>query len=84
MQDKWKQEMGARESDRRTNIDKATDAVHDAAEVVSRTTESVAAAIDDSRRPGGVLDQLSRMTRESPLRSLAIAFVVGLIVARRR
>ena len=72
------------QNDQRSAFEKTTDAVNGAAETVQTTTESVAAAIEDSRRPGGMLDQLSRMTREAPLRSLAIAFVVGLIVARRR
>ena len=72
------------EDDARSAFEKATDAVGGAAETVQTTTESVMAAIEDSRRPGGILDQLSRFTREAPLRSLAIAFVVGAIVARRR
>lgn len=72
------------ENDPRSALEKATDAVNGAAETVQATTESVAAAIEDSRRPGGLLDQLSRFTREAPLRSLTIAFVAGLIVARRR
>jgi hypothetical protein len=76
--------MVADDNDRRSSFEKATDAVNIAAEAVQATTESVASAIDESRRPDGVLDQLSRMTREAPLRSLAIAFVVGLIFARRR
>jgi ElaB/YqjD/DUF883 family membrane-anchored ribosome-binding protein len=76
--------MVTSENDRRSAFEKATDAVNGAAETVQTTTESVAAAIKDSRRPGGILDQLSRFTREAPLRSLAVAFVVGLIVARRR
>ena len=76
--------MSADENDPRTTVDKATDAVRNAADAVQRRTESVAAAIDDSRRPGGVLDQLSRFTREAPLRALAAAFVIGLIVARKR
>jgi hypothetical protein len=70
--------------DPRSALEKATDAVNGAAETVQTTTESIAAAIEDSRRPGGILDQLSRFTREAPLRSLSIAFVVGLIIARRR
>ncbi len=70
--------------DQRSVLDKTTDAVIAAAETVQTTTESVAAAIENSRRPGGALNQLSRFTREAPLRSLAIAFVAGLIFARRR
>ena len=76
--------MATNETDTRTVLDKATGAVQDAAEAVQKTTESIASAIEDSRRPGGVLDQVTRITRESPLRSLAIAFIVGWIVARRR
>lgn len=71
-------------NDPRSTVEKAADVVGDAAEAVQTTAESVAAAIEGSRRPGGVLDQLSRMTREAPLRSLAVAFGVGLILARRR
>jgi hypothetical protein len=58
-------------SDPRTAFGKATDAVQNAAEAVQTTTESVAAAIEDSKRPGGMLDQLARFVREAPLRSLA-------------
>jgi hypothetical protein len=70
--------------DPQTMFDKATAAVNDAAETVQTTTESIASAIDNSRRPGGVLDRVSRFTREAPLRSLAIAFALGLVLARRR
>ena len=70
--------------DGRTIFDKATEAVNGAAETVQTTTASIANAIEDSRRPGGVLDQVSRFTRDAPLRSLAIAFVLGVIFARRR
>ena len=72
------------ENDTRTMLDKATGAVQDAADAVQQTTESIVNAIEDSRRPGGVLDQVTRITRKSPLRSLALAFMVGWIVARRR
>jgi hypothetical protein len=70
--------------DPRSVFDKTTDAVNAVVDTVQVTTESVAAAIENSRRSGGVLDQLSRFTRETPLRALAIAFVAGLIFARRR
>jgi hypothetical protein len=72
------------ESDPRTGLEKATEAVHDATEAVRATSNSIAGAIEDSRRPGGVLNQVTRLAREAPLRSLALAFLVGWIVARQR
>ena len=75
--------MTAGGSDPSLVLDHATEAVRGATETVQTTTQSIAGAIEESRRRGGVLDQLSRFTREAPLRSLALAFVVGLIFARR-
>ena len=72
------------EVDAPTVLDKATEAVHDAREAVQMTSQSLAGAIDAGRRPGGLLDQLARLTREDPLQSLAIAFLLGFIVALRR
>ena len=71
-------------NDPRTVVDKATEAVRDTTAAVQATSESIAGAIEDSRRPGGVLDQVTRFAREAPLRSLAIAFLAGVIAARRR
>ena len=70
--------------DPRTVLAKAADAVNSAAVAVQSTTDSIASAVEDSMRPGGVLDQVTRITRESPLRALAFAFLVGWIAARRR
>jgi len=42
--------MAMNESDSRTVLDEATGAVQDAAEAVQKTTESIANAIEDSRR----------------------------------
>ena len=72
------------ESDPQSAFEKATEAVQEAAEAVRSTSQSLASAIDDSRQPGGLLDQLSRFTRDAPLRSLTVAFLAGVIVARRR
>jgi hypothetical protein len=74
----------AADQDPKTALDKATDAVHSAAEVVQSTTDSIAEAIEDSRQPGSVLNQVTRRVREAPLRSLGLAFLVGWIVARQR
>jgi hypothetical protein len=65
-------------------LDKATEAVRDATEVVQATSQSIAGAIEAGRRPGGELDRLTRFTRHAPLGSLAIAFLLGLMFARRR
>jgi hypothetical protein len=36
------------------------------------------------REPGMLLDALSRLTRQAPLHSLTVAFLVGVMVARSR
>ena len=75
--------MTADESDARRMLDHAIEVVRDAEETVQTTSESIAGALRQSRRGSGVLDQLSRSTRDAPLPSLALAFVVGLMIARR-
>jgi hypothetical protein len=72
------------ESDAPTMLDKATEAVHDATEAVQVTTQSIAGAIEAGRRPGGFLDELAHFARKAPLQSLALAFLVGFMVTRRR
>jgi hypothetical protein len=68
-------------------IDTATD--------VSRTIEDLTAglrvavdrlrlAIDNAGRPGQPLARLRAATREAPLTSLFIAFLVGVAITRRR
>jgi hypothetical protein len=68
-------------------IDTATDVSRTITEVseglktaVDRLSEAVAA----SRRPGGTLATVSAITREAPLASLFVAFLLGVAVARRR
>jgi hypothetical protein len=48
------------------------------------TSQSIAEAIEAGRQPGGPLDRLANLTRETPIQSLAIAFLLGFIIARRR
>lgn len=76
--------MTADESDAKRMLDHAIDVVREAEETVQTTSESIAGALQKGRRGSGVLDQLSRFTRDAPLRSLALAFGVGLMIARRR
>jgi Xaa-Pro aminopeptidase len=65
-------------------LSKTTEAVRDAAQAVQATTQSIADAVKAGRRPGAPLDQLARLTRQAPLQSLAIAFLLGALLARRR
>lgn len=62
----------------------ATEAVRTATEAVETTSQRIADAIEAGRQPGGPLDRLANLTRETPIQSLAIAFLLGFIIARRR
>src|ERR1700722_1890263 len=63
--------------DPRSALEKATDAVNGVAKTVRTTTESVAAAIADSRRPGGILDQLSRLARSDAIENIDVLELCG-------
>jgi hypothetical protein len=76
--------MTTDEGDHRTTLEKATEAVRGVTETVQATSHSIAGAIDESRRPGRLLDQLVRLTRQAPLGSLAVAFLAGVVFGRRR
>jgi hypothetical protein len=51
---------------------------------IDQAAEAVDKAIEACRDPGMPLYTLSRWTRQAPLRALAVAFLVGVLVARRR
>ena len=76
-------ESEASSADVQSVLSKTTHAVREAAEAVQTTTQSIADAVEAGRRPGAPLDRLARLTREAPLQSLAIASMIGLIVAGR-
>ena len=67
-----------------TRLGEAAEAVRTATEVVETTSQRIADAIEAGRQPGGPLDRLANLTRETPLQSLAIAFLLGFIIAWRR
>ena len=77
-------ELTADESDARRLLDHVTEVVRDAEEAVQATADSISGALQKSRRGSSALDRLSRFTRDAPLPSLALAFVIGLMIARRR
>ena len=56
------------------------DQVADAFQTASRR---VGDAVDAARQPDMPLDVLTKLVRQAPLQSLAVAFVLGLMVARR-
>ena len=58
--------------------------VDQAAEAFQNASRRVGDAVDAARQPDMPLDILAKLVRQTPLQSLAIAFVLGLIVARRR
>jgi ElaB/YqjD/DUF883 family membrane-anchored ribosome-binding protein len=55
-----------------------------AAETIRSASHRVSDAIDAGREPDMPLDILTKLVREEPLPSLAIAFLLGVLVARRR
>jgi hypothetical protein len=55
-----------------------------AAETIRSASHRISDAIDAGRGPDMPLDILARLVREAPLHSLAIAFLLGVAVARRR
>jgi ABC-type transporter Mla maintaining outer membrane lipid asymmetry permease subunit MlaE len=67
----------------------------DSATDVSRTIEEVTAAlkvavdrlreaIANAERPGQPIARLRAVTRQAPLQSLLVAFLLGVVIARRR
>jgi hypothetical protein len=72
------------DTDGPSKLDQAKEAVRATAQTVKETTQSVADAIERGRRPGAPLDQLAHWAREAPLRALAVAFLVGAMLGRRR
>jgi ElaB/YqjD/DUF883 family membrane-anchored ribosome-binding protein len=65
-------------------LDQAREAVQAAAGTVKETTQSIADAVDAGRRPGAPLDRLARWAREAPLHAVTVAFLVGVLLGRRR
>jgi hypothetical protein len=68
-------------------IDTATDVSRTKTELsdgLKAAVDQLSKAIAASRRPGGALETVSAITREAPLASLFIAFLLGVAVARRR
>jgi ElaB/YqjD/DUF883 family membrane-anchored ribosome-binding protein len=65
-------------------LEQATEAVQAATQTVKETTQSVADAVEAGRQPGAPLDRLARWAQEAPLHAVAVAFLVGVLLGRRR
>ncbi|WP_423957012.1 hypothetical protein [Bradyrhizobium sp.] len=68
-------------------LDGATDLSRSIAEVTSALRAAIdrlGGAIENARRPGQPLATVAAVTREAPLASLFVAFLLGIAVARRR
>ena len=73
--------LGERAIDAATDVSRTITEVSDGLRAaVNRLSSAIAA----SRRPGGTLATMSAVTREAPLASLFVAFLLGIAVARRR
>lgn len=53
-------------------------------DTLSRAGHRITETFDNAKKPGMPLSVLSNVAREAPLASLAVAFLVGVAVARRR
>ena len=57
--------------------------VEKVSDAVKETVNRVGGAIDAGRKPGMPLSVLSNVVREAPLGSLLVAFMLGVVFARR-
>jgi len=64
-------------------LDRAKEAVQILTHTVKETTESVSDVVQRGRRSDAPLDRLARWTRTTPLQALAVAFLLGAVIARR-
>jgi hypothetical protein len=73
--------MAERAIDTATDVSRTVEEVTGALKVaVDRLSETIA----NAQRPGQPLARLRAVTREAPLRSLFVAFLLGVVMARRR
>ena len=71
--------------------ERAIDAATDVSRTIEEVTEGLRIAVDrlrsaiaDAQRPGQPLARLRAVTRQAPLTSLTVAFLLGVALTRRR
>jgi len=65
-------------------IPKPKSAMSEISEAIKAAVDRINGTVEAGRKPGMPLSILSNITREAPLGSLLIAFLLGVAVARRR
>ena len=68
-------------------IDTATDVsrtIREISAVLGAAVDQLSEAIATARQPGKPLSTIGAITRQAPLASLSVAFLLGVAVARRR
>ena len=65
-------------------LDRAKEAVQILTQTVKETTQSLSDTVQRGRRSDAPLDRLAHWTRATPLQELALAFLLGAVIARRR
>jgi ElaB/YqjD/DUF883 family membrane-anchored ribosome-binding protein len=73
-----------RDTNGASKLDQAKEAVQSVSDTVRVTTQTIGNAIEAGRQPGAPLDRLAEWAREAPLHALAVAFLVGVVLGRRR
>jgi hypothetical protein len=73
-----------RDTNGASKLDQAKEAVQSVSDTVRVTTRTIGNAIEAGRQPGAPLDRLAEWAREAPLHALAVAFLVGVVLGRRR
>ena len=71
--------------------ERAIDATTDVSHTIEEVTTALKVAVDrlrqvieNAERPGQPIARLRAVTRQAPLQSLFVAFLLGVVVARRR
>ena len=65
-------------------LEAAKDVVHSASDRVDEVGQHLREKLDAAKRPENYLQMLKDVTKAAPLGMLAVAFVSGVIFARRR
>ncbi|WP_441277245.1 hypothetical protein AB7783_07220 [Tardiphaga sp. 172_B4_N1_3] len=65
-------------------LDAAKDAVNAAAEQVDKVGQHLKDKVEAAKRPQTYVEMLKDMTKAAPLGMLAVAFIGGMLFARRR